>query len=215
MTGAIRPFPMADTVALGEVQALVAKAAWGASRAPGVAEDAGRAARWLSERGWDGAGALARLLVATDGVPHGALVPILPGLSPAGRVICPLILGAYLSDLGHLPEGPIGPVIEPLILAPFLAHLAGEGEIALAVGEVEVSIHADALSGYPVSHDPAMVLIAWDAASRPALAARRAIRATLSRETAAILSALAARTYAPATDASRTAGAGAGISDDD
>lgn len=207
---------MASSIALGELQALVFKAARGAGRAYGVAEDAGRAARWLAGHGQDGAGALARLLQGTDGVAHGALAPSLPDLLPEGKLICPLILGAYLADAGIVPEGPLGPVLEPLVLIPFLADLAQDGAIRLVMGGDMVTVQTHAMEGAPGLRGPSMLrLERIDRLTLPRADTDAAPRTDLSPDAAAILTDLAARTFAPATDASRTRGAGAGLSDTD
>ncbi len=205
---------MVDDLALGEVQALGFKAARGAGRAFGVAEDAGRAARWLAARGLDGAGALARLLQATDGMAHGALVPRLTDLEPAGAAICPLILGAYLSDAGRVPDAEVGPVLEPMLLLPFLADLAESSGVRLSAGGTMCVVRAAGLEGAAMPGGPFMVRIERvDGPARSAIAMQD--RVALSPHAATVLAAFAARILAPATEASRARGAGAGGTDID
>lgn len=183
--------PVNMDFSLGEVQSLCQKAARGAGRAHGVAEDAGRAARWLCARGEDGAGALARLLQASDGAAAADLVPDLADMTPKGTAICPLMLGGYLSDSATLPDAPIGPVWEPSLLLPFVADLSPKAVAIVDAG------------GGRIRFVPA-----------PHVEASRT-RTRLDPETLDILTAFAARTYAPATEASRTKGAGAGLGDND
>lgn len=209
---------MTGTVALGEVQALVAKAARGAGRSFGVAEDAGRAARWLSANGLDGAGLLARLLQTTDGATHADLSFQLPGLEPVGDAICPMILGAYLSDARWVPEAVIGPVLEPSVLLPFLAELAGPDVIRLSVGDVSCCVSADGTQVVALPGGAAKIRIERiERIAASGVAGRRPItaRACMSAAVASGLTRLATRTYAPATDASRASGAGAGTTDND
>lgn len=179
---------MTQDLSLGELQSLCVKAARGAGRAVGAAEDAGHAVRWLTARGEDGAGALVQLLEATDGVDARDMIPALPAYTPVKQAICPLALGGYLSDMGVLPDGPIGPVWSPTLLLPFVADLAPNG----------------------VDIDPGTTFL------RPRTTPRVPIytRAQITPETLDALLAFAARTYAPATEQSR-AGAGAGVSDND
>ena len=204
---------MTQDLALGEVQSLAVKAARGAGRAVGQAEDAGRAVRWLSARGYDGAGALDALLHATDGTTAKAFAPDLPALGTMRDGICPLILGGYLSDAGTLPDTLTGPVLSPLLLAPFLADLAGDREIILQGQEVTLMISAQGLTGAapPFTAIP----ITAHRTAHAASGTPPKTRVDLREETFLSLLTFAARTYAPATDASRESGAGAGTSDND
>lgn len=188
---------MTHDLALGEIQSLCTKAARGAGRAVGVSEDAGRAVRWLSARGINGADALATLLEATDGRSAADLAPDLPRNSPVKLAICPLTLGGYLSDIETLPPGPIGPVWAPLLLEPFVADLSATG--------VEV------VANHP-SEDPALIHLV-PRSTHTSLP--RHTRTQVSTRTMNVLLSFAARTYAPATEHSRAQGAGAGLSDND
>lgn len=185
---------MTRDLSLGELQALCVKATRGAGRAVGVAEDAGRAVRWLCARGHDGAGALIQLLQATDGQGAAELSPVVPVYAPAGVAICPLALGGYLSDMGEVPEGPLGPVWSPLLMLPFLADVCGTG----------LDIERD------TGGDPAVIRLV----RRAHVGAAVQSRADVDPATFNALLAFAARTYAPATEQSR-AGAGSGLSDND
>ncbi|QXT38920.1 DUF3726 domain-containing protein [Gymnodinialimonas ceratoperidinii] len=182
-------------LSLGELQALCTKAARGAGRAVGVAEDAGHAVRWLCARELDGAGALVALLQATDGRTATELAPDPETLAAPRDALCPLALGAYLSDADLTPDGPVGPVHAPLLLRPFL----------VAMGRDLAPLEA---SSKP--HGPQMVRLMACAIASDA----RATRAHPDADSLDALHVFAARTYAPATEASR-AGAGSGLSDND
>lgn len=184
---------MTHDLSLGELQSLCVKATRGAGRAVGVAEDAGRAVRWLHARGHNGAGALVQLLQATDGQTTADLAPTLPALTPMQQAICPLALGGYISDMGLLPDTPLGPVWSPALLLPFLADVSPHG--------VDVT---------PLS-SPATVHLSPRMAPCPATQSR----AQVEDATMQALLVFAARTYAPATEASRASGAGSGLSDND
>lgn len=202
-------------LSLGEVEALVRKAAAGAGRAPGIADEAGRAVRWLAGQGQQGAPAMARLLLATDGVPHAALCPP-PDWSSRGCPICPLILGTALSDARVMPPVRVGALREPMLLLPFLAGLAGDLGMALRLSGPGMGVEVSILGLGPIGDiphllDPADISRAVPHAHPGPLASR----AEVDSESLEILSALAARTYAPATADSRTRGAGAGTGDGD
>lgn len=185
--------PTSGDLSLGELQSLCMKATKGAGRAVGVAEDAGRAVRWLSARGHDGAGALVALLRATDGKPARVLIPDPDTFMPVQDAICPLMVGGYLSDTGVVPDRPIGPIWAPILTVPFVAEL-----------------------GVDVLRDPsnAPQMVQLVPRSTPEDGPTHT-RAAVSPDDMRILLALAARTYAPATDESRANGAGAGLADND
>ena len=225
---------------LGEVEAACRKAARGAGAPWGVAEEAGRAARWLAARGLPGPALVADLLRANDRVPHDDLAPVAEeGVwrAPSGR-LCPLVVGAAICD--RAAEVAAGRVVEtdaighPLLLAPQADAAAHQSGIAVVLewdGAV-IEVDADGLSiaGEPaallVAEAPRAVLRRRDASARgtdprllgaPCAADREFNREsgrTVAAEVARRLAALAARTYAPETEAGRLTGAGAGLSDD-
>lgn len=140
------------TRSLGEIEALARKAARGAGRSWGMAEEAGRAARWLAARGLPGPAALAALLIRTDGAAHATLCPrphwaqgtqgtqgAQPRWHATGAVLCPLVAGTVLCDRGaDLAPGDLpltlGPTAQPLLVLPFVAALAQAAERDLSLG---------------------------------------------------------------------------------
>jgi hypothetical protein len=186
---------MIHDLSLGEVQSLALKAARGAGRSFGIAEEAGFAVRWLTERGVDGAGHLAALLVASDGAAEG----------------CPLHLGAAWSDAGQVPEGAVS-VICPMLLLPFLPGLCGAGGLAVSAepAVARVSGAGDLAGDLPMARVAVRVL-----ACETVRSGARHTRAKVDKAALAQLQDFAFRTYAPATEASRNSGAGAGLSDND
>ena len=208
------------TLSLNEVEATSKKATRGAGYSWGLAEDAGRAARWLCAQGVDGCAALQTVLDAAAGQDLISMTPVIDGASwvAPGAFACPIIAGAALSDRAHdLGDVRIGAVISPLFLAPFAAMAAAalatpidvrwqdgagwtdgaalrrEGDAGRAVSDVFVSV---APSEFGTLQAPAT-------------------RAAPSAATWARLEEFAAKTYAPATEASRLKGAGAGLADTD
>ncbi|MEM1276451.1 MAG: DUF3726 domain-containing protein [Pseudomonadota bacterium] len=211
------------TVSLSEIEAMGRKAARGAGYSWGLAEEAGRSARWLSSHGLPGAACLAMALemVAED---FEAYRPRLSeGKWEADQAVCPIQLGAILSDRAEVIEGPVviqaGPVLCPLLLLPALGWSAqdlGRG-FSLKVG----SAHLLALPDGPVLDQAMAGSVPGDAEVeiKPVGIDHQALCATargecISASTWQRLAALAARTYVPSTDASRQ-GAGAGALDND
>ena len=96
------------TYSLNEIEVTSKRAACGAGLDWGIAEDAGRAVRWLAERGLPGPELLSALLVAHKGLTYRDLAPQLDSgtwHAPAGR-LCPLIAGSALCDrAGELVAG--------------------------------------------------------------------------------------------------------------
>ena len=186
---------------LAEIDAQCRKAARGAGYPWGLAEEAGRAVRWLEARGMPGAEALAGLLAAQDGCDYAMLRPAsLDGIwQAAGGALCPIIAGVTLADHAPFKVPPrLGTVRAPVLLLPFLAaanlwcdesaNFADRDDLDFA----EVSL----------THGPHDL-------PDPSPASR-----VIAPDVWAALDRFAHRTYVPATDASR-AGAGAGETDND
>ncbi len=214
------------TFSLNEIEAMGKRAARGAGLSWGLAEEAGKATRWLTARGLPGAELLADILSQNDKRDGADLTPATDRdlwEAPGGR-LCPLIAGAALSDRAAEIAGGrmlnLMAVDRPLLLAPFAAgaarqtgvtiHLAWDGLVITLGprgetidGEREVltarSTHAAFCRRCDDATEPAAPI---DEPAAPVDAA------TWSR-----LAAFAQRTFAPATEASRLAGAGAGLSD--
>ncbi|MCB2129936.1 MAG: DUF3726 domain-containing protein [Rhodobacteraceae bacterium] len=211
---------------LPEIQAQAIKAARGAGRSWGMAEEAGYAAVWLAASGIDGAMLLTRHLEATDGVDWAAIAPRATPEGPirhaAGPAMCPLAAGAYLSDsAGTGAEGrEIENLAFPVLILPFLGLLSGatgrEQILTWAGGTVAVCAEG------PVAPGAARALAAeagpCTVRVRPGgpspVAARRATGLAVLHADWLRFDALARRTYVPATATSR-ADAGAGGSDND
>ncbi|MGB3556511.1 MAG: DUF3726 domain-containing protein, partial [Jannaschia sp.] len=117
-----------------EVATLCMKAGRGAGMAWGLAEEAGYAVGWLTDRGIDGAEELLAHLDAAQDRGWADLCPRIQGdrwQAPKAGAICPIALGAALCDHAALPEGPapgcilhIGSVNHPVLILAFLADIA-------------------------------------------------------------------------------------------
>ncbi len=215
------------TFSLGEVEAMARKAARGAGLSWGMAEEAGWAARWLCAAGLDGCAALATALAALELSDPAARAPAglgSPWRAPSGE-LCALHAGALLSDAATFwaEEGvEMEAVAAPLLLLPFAAGAARclRRPVALRWPETEALTDGTALElrgppPAPAAAASRLRVAVAGPAGRIATSCRRRTRAAPDGDDWAFLEALAARTYAPATEASRLKGAGAGLSDND
>ena len=118
------------TFSLNEIEAMCKRAARGAGLPWGLAEEAGKAARWLTAHGQPGPEILAELLTRNDGKAYGILAPTSTEgewRAPSGE-LCPLISGAALSDRASKvaagSEIDFGTTAFPLLLGPYVAGVA-------------------------------------------------------------------------------------------
>ena len=217
------------TLSRGEVAALCMKAARGAGMAWGLAEEAGFAAGWLTERGVDGPASLLAHLTDAQGrrwSDQGPIVEADEWRAPSGGSLCPIALGASLCDHAELPRGPaagrslrIGPVDRPLLLIPFLAVVEEASGIVLSLdlqGAADDAREAGAGLVQAVSalRDRRRLSLRLSSRAGTPLPAPAAPVPDIAAPTVAGLNLLAMRTTVPASDASR-AGAGSTTSDDD
>jgi hypothetical protein len=205
-------------VSLNEAEVMATKAAWGAGRPWGLAQEAGRAVSALEAMRLPGAKSLLDLLAATDGAPCETLRPASMQTEwwQAERPLCPVLVGAFIADSGVRSGAlKLRQVYTPLLLVPFAevafetvvldwngCNICTSNEGLSAQGELNTGIAEQVLigRGEPAGETthrlhPGAVDIAdeiWEA-----------------------LSAFAHRTYVPASEASRLKGAGAGLTDND
>lgn len=213
------------TFSLNELEVEAKKAIRGAGLPWGLAEDGGKAARWLAAHGVDPLPALNDVLARHDrGENIGtAFASETSEHWQADASICPIILGAALCDhADRLMNGAItaGPVARPLLLVPFAAAAARllSRPVRLDVNGMQIvlSEHGDP------SIDPATLDVADAPQIRCEIAERvPEIRLALTRGLApepqlwAQITAFGHRTYVPASERSRREGAGAGMIDND
>ncbi len=193
-----------------ETGVLARRATRGAGYDWGLAEEAAFAAGWLCDYGVDGADVLSRYLRRVDGQevasravrawPSG---DVWEGDAFGNSPLCPLCLGAALSDFG-LPSGVekvvISKVYAPVLLLPFIANLPAnlpteDGKIWTIEGEVTDDINPTRV-----------VIIRADAKDSVATDAKKTPRYPQKED--AFLLELAQRTYVPESEASRAKGAG-------
>lgn len=212
---------------LNEIEVMSKRAARGAGYHWGHAEEAGKAARWLAQCDLPGPELLAQLLTLNDGKRYSDIAPQLTtGSWRAGNGdLCPLLAGAILCD--HAAELAGGQVFEleavayPLLLAPYAAAALGltASTTVLSWDDMILHIcpHAIAIDGERDQlTTPSTRLVTCRSSKTKDIAASHAKCAqTVDTDDWIVLRNLAQRTLAPATDASRLAGAGAGLTDND
>ena len=191
---------------LGEVRSLAIKAARGCGMPWGLAEEAGMAVAWLEARDLPGVEALALYLDDIEGEEY------------SGQ-FCPIAFGAQLSDRGNWQGAKPAQVRQPLLLSPFLALTTGCGSVTLDWNGQHLVVGAKSVDG--VLSKPAMKtglhtfeLKACEAEQSCRTVPLRRVPST-RKAGIEILAKHAAKTYAPATEASRLKGAGAGTTDND
>lgn len=217
------------SLSLNELESLCRRAARGARFEWGPAEEAGRAVRALASVGLPGPERLLERLVRADvdiAPPCSRSPRSLDGdWSSASGELCPIHAGAALSDSAHRLAGnaplALHDVLCPLLLLPFAALAARQ--LGVPVG---ISWSTLTLSAVPDSRAGATWLDGarvhagdgrtgtvrcrlWP--SREAVGGRRLPAFTRAEPAPAVLAGLeafAARTCAPATEASRRLGAG-------
>lgn len=199
---------------LNETQSLIKAAARGAGLSWGEALDYALGMRWIATQGIKALDICAdhlEMVAAGTVRPPNAFGPALK----AEGALCPLRVGLLISDHRFaLTEHDVITVQNlacPLLVLPFLAlsgtsmRMHGEG--------FSVVVGTHGWAGQLPQNTPTDVSITADALVDPKHAMHT--RVPTGETDRARLLALAANTYAPATEASRLAGAGAGLSDND
>ncbi len=205
---------------LAEIEAMARKAARGAGYPWGLAEEAGRGARWLCAWGQGGVEAVATHL--------GTLGGSEPDLShqreeTGGLHLTDAVLaGALIAD--HLAEGEASPIASGVILSPLLLGIVGAAS-EVAGFRVDLSSPEGTYrlgKGGPVlmseKAEPATISVRVEQASGSETASSGSAKQWAVSVDAAqwsVLEGYAHKTYVPATEASRALGAGAGLSDND
>ena len=214
---------------LGETRILAFKAARGAGMAWGLAEEMSDAVVWLQGRGLPGVSNLCRYLSWYH--PSKLLFPKSAEEINENNNIpyCPIIVGTAISDgLIKIPIGvntdvSLGLLRHPLLLLPFVSAIVPD-DYGLYVGNILVSIvlGKEKLKSYLDISDVLLIDEA-ECFIRPVSNAlpNSQFKATPLRLPGcyggciAVLNVFANKTYAPATELSRSAGAGADSIDDD
>ncbi|MCU7649037.1 DUF3726 domain-containing protein [Pseudomonas piscis] len=212
---------------LNELESLCKKAARGAGLSWGLAEEAGKAARWLAAHGLDGAALLSAQLQQDDGCTYPQLAPQVGNGSwhVPGHWMCPLIAGASLCDHSYLlRDGTplhLVEVASPELLLPFVSAAAQQSGLALELSWAGCSVQFDRQGKAFVhhveglgQHHAAQIVCRRSNSAEPPGQPLQGPLPPLAEAVQQALERLAARTYVPASEASRLLGAGAGLSDD-
>ena len=209
------------TFSLNEVEATAKRAARGAGYSWGMAEEAGKAARWLCARDVDGCAALSGLLRQFHGAAEAEWAPHIDRSQwqAKGGRLCPLLAGTAISDRARaLETGEISlsGLVEPVLLLPFVASCARHLEMAISIRLPGATAETDGeelaiVGAFPALAESVDVSIGGKITARQT----RRSRADPAPDTWQVLNRFAQRTFAPATEASRLTGAGAGLSDND
>ena len=216
---------------LNQIEQTARKAVRGAGLPWGLADDAGKAVRWLHIYGVNGVPALAALLARHDYSNPAALAPVaLSGVWRApGGTLDPLLAGASLSDcLDRAEEAPIetGVIAHPILAAGFIGNAAEIEDHAFILSWPDVRLCCRRGGVWLAGAQRAVETeTAGFLTCRPSGDDERDFpgqhrtpqitEADVAPEPWARLEQYAHRTYVEATDASRIAGAGAGLHDND
>lgn len=210
-------------VSINEAEVMATKAAWGAGRPWGLAQEAGRAVAWLEAMRLPGAASLLALLVASDGMPCEQLRPgaTRDGVWQGAGPLCPVLAGAYISDSGGEAFAcSLREVYSPLLLVPFASLTCANVQVAWGTTSIVADRVAASVEGSGLGDGiAATVLMSPAGSSQPAKQtvthSLRTGPVDIADEIWEALSAFAHRTYVPASESSRLKGAGAGLTDND
>ncbi len=209
---------------LNEIEAHAKRAARGAGLSWGMAEEAGRATRWLASHDLAGPALLSDVLAKNDGLPRERIAPI--SLDDEWRApaddLCPLAAGAALNDCAdRLAEGrqvKMANVAYPLLVAPFAAWAAIHLNAPVQVRWQNLRIDTDGEEVWindpdnEINTSHAAVLTCQISKTRTDVAKPSSLRGDVTPKVWAKLDVFAQRIFAPATAASRLLGAGADAS---
>jgi len=210
---------------LNEVDGMAKRATRGAGYSWGIAEEAGKATRALSAHGLDGSGLLAGLLERSSQLSPGDLTPqnTEADWNGAAGLLCPLMAGTTLADYASRigpREIAIDQVLYPALIIPFAVNAARQIKATLALTWTDIRVVCSGSAFSVQGPDKALNVATCDRLTLRqggdvGTPLTRQSRATPAPADWATLGSFAHRTYAPATDASRLSGAGAGLSDND
>jgi hypothetical protein len=211
---------------LAEIESYLRKAARARGLHWGIAEEAGKAARWLAAFGLPGPETLLAHLQQISGEQYADWIPDCsrsPWQAPGG-LLCPIITGAALADRSaQMLDGKVfhlAATAYPLLLAASVGQAARchRQVFTTAWAGVRVSCFENGLSIDGDRDDLLLARVDSVSCQRDDLTEPRQLPSTLAytidNESFKRIDELALQTYAPATAASR-AGAGPGLSDND
>ena len=217
---------MSHYLTLAEVESYLRKSAQAVGLEWGIAEEAGKAARWLAAFGLPGPESTLTHLLRLRGMDYRVFVPDVnanPWKSKNG-LLCPIITGAAIADRSaQLLEGKkieLEQTAYPLLLAATIGQAARchKAVFTTSWAGVRVSCFENGLSIVGSQDDLVLQQAEKVTIYQENLKTPQALPSTLAypigEDTFKRIDTLAFETYAPATEESR-AGAGAGLTDND
>jgi hypothetical protein len=216
------------TWSLNELESEARKAIRGAGLPWGLAEEGGKAVRWLAAHGIDPLPALADVLERHD---RGERIASACRITETGRLtadapLCPITLGATLcDDADRLAMNAFvaGPLARPLLLAPFVAAaartLARPLQFEAEGRQIVLDRRGDPSGDLAMLDMPAIAEVRCTLMADRVSGSQGKAASTRGIETDPQawqrIAAYGHRTYVPASERSRREGAGAGLIDND
>ncbi|MCR9212351.1 MAG: DUF3726 domain-containing protein [Proteobacteria bacterium] len=205
---------------LNEIEAICKKAAFGAGLPFGISEEAGKAARCLASNDLPGPELLAKLLSLYQQRPHSGFIPILNSETSFGAsdTICPLMAGAVLTDRMKQAEEEgivFNSLAYPLLLVPYVFICARSTGTSFKISFEDIRVETSKVGGFTIT-GPKDQLTRTNTKTATVSATGRKLNSQPLRnscrnvddESWHILNHLAHQKFAPATEASRSLGAG-------
>lgn len=217
---------MNKKITLAEIEFYLRKAARAVQLDWGIAEEAGKAARWLAAFSLPGPELLVGHLKYIDGKPYLGFIPdcTQPVWKAGSGLICPVIAGAALADRSaQMLDGKVfelSNVAYPLLLAATVGQAARCHQTVFTTSWANVSVSCFE-NGISIDGNRDDLLLSEvgsvtcrQGESSTAEQLPSTMAYSVDSEIWGQIDALAFKTYAPATEESR-AGAGAGLVDND
>ena len=210
------------SLSLNELESLSKRAVRGGGYPWGLAEEAGKAARWLCIHGLDAVGELAALLDKSLVKPAADYRPVCSDVSLVWRSherLCPLATGAHLSDNAKKfmsRECELRNIVHPTLLLPFVANVAyiNDQTYTVECNDSVATVNSNSVDlNHPFTAYAEIVYI--KAGGFMSKVGTRQHRAYVNEACLLELKRFAELTYAPATEKSRLLGAGTVLSDND
>ncbi len=211
---------------LAEIESYLRKAARASGLEWGLAEEAGKAARWLAAFDLPGPETMLAHLQNLAGKDYAAFIPRcdLEPWQADGGPLCPIVTGAALADRSAAmldgDELRLGKTAYPILLAATLGQAARFHRCAFTTRWADLRLDCFG-NGLTIEGDRGSLLLAKvdrvsccksDATAPQQVASTKAYN--IDEDVFKGIEALAFETYAPASEESR-AGAGAGLTDND
>lgn len=199
---------------LNEIDSTAKRAARGVGMPWGMAEEFGKATRWLEGRGLPGIELAAVHLTGIDGVDHRAMYPVVAdGVWGApSKQLCPIAAGVALSDFSETWESELsfGAMAYPMLILSHVAQVAKRRNLSLHVAWQDAALTVSPSGGVEGAPDRAAVVERVTVSMVDAEIAERAPHRpdVINMDAWRVLETLGHRTFAPNTESSRRLGAG-------